>query len=150
MGLFDSLLGRRTPEPPPLTPAQRATQEAERKKREEEAEQQRIQSVWPKIEQKCSNRSVISGRAERTEKRPRHEQELVFTVDGLTAYMPISQISTEFVSDINAYVGKTMNFRITNVNSYTHEITLSARVILEGSAQRCGVRGGACPASSLS
>ena len=131
MGLFDSLLGRRTPEPPPLTPAQRATQEAERKKREEEAEQQRIQSVWPKIEQKCSNRSVISGRAERTEKRPRHEQELVFTVDGLTAYMPISQISTEFVSDINAYVGKTMNFRITNVNSYTHEITLSARVILE-------------------
>ena len=131
MGLFDSLFGRRTPEPPPLTPAQRATQEAERKKREEEAEQQRIQSVWPKIEQKCSNRSVISGRAERTEKRPRHEQELVFTVDGLTAYMPISQISTEFVSDINAYVGKTMNFRITNVNSYTHEITLSARVILE-------------------
>lgn len=131
MGLIKLLLSRFTPEPPPLTPAQRATQEAERKKREEEAEQQRIQSVWPKIEQKCSNRSVISGRAERTEKRPRHEQELVFTVDGLTAYMPISQISTEYVSDINAYVGKTMNFRITNVNSYTHEITLSARVILE-------------------
>lgn len=136
MGLIKLLLSRFTPEPPPLTPAQRATQEAERKKREEEAEQRSIQSIWPKIEQKYSNRSVISGRAERAEKRSRHEQELVFTVDGLTAYMPISQISTEYVSDINAYVGKTMNFRITNVNSYTHEITLSARVILEEERQK--------------
>ena len=136
MGLFDGLFGRRTPEPPPLTPAQRAAQEAERKKREAEAEQRRIQSIWPSIEQKYSNRSVLSGRAERTEKRYRHEQELVFTVDGLTAYMPISQISTEYVSDINAYVGKTMRFRITSVNSYSHEITLSARVILEEERQK--------------
>lgn len=131
MGIFDSLFGP--------SPAQRAAKEAElekqREKRAEEARVARFEQSWGELEEKYTNKTPITATAKSSTKRSGYEQELVFDLDGVTAYMAISRITLGSVQNINDYVGTPITFRIISMSKHENSIQVSARVILEEEEQ---------------
>ena len=132
MGLFSSLFGP--------SPAERAAQEAERKrqeeKRAEEARVARFERSWGELERKYTNKTPITATAKSSTKRRGYEQELVFDLDGVTAYMAISKIALGFVQNINDYVGKPITFRIISMSKYEKSVQVSASIILQEKRQQ--------------
>lgn len=133
MGLFDGFIRKRAPQAPQLTAAQRAAKEAERKKQEEEAEAKRLEEAWSSVERKYENKTIITSQAVGTKEGYRRTPELVFQVEGFTAYMPIGEIELGFTEAdaIGSFVGKNLRFWITSINSYSHTLTVSAKAVLE-------------------
>lgn len=138
MGIFDLLFGP-SPEQRAAQEAERKRQEAERKKLEEkraaEAEAARFEHSWAALERKYENKVAITAAAESSTKRRGHEQELVFDLDGVTAYMAISKIDLGYVPDISVYVGKPLTFRIISMSKYEKSVQVSASIILQEKRQ---------------
>lgn len=139
MGLFDSLFGP--------TPAQRAAREAERKRQEEERkklEEKRVaeakaahfERVWAELERKYANKIAITATAQSSTDRYGHEEELIFDLNGVTAYMAISKIILGFVDNIDDYVGKPITFRIISMSKRDKSVQVSAREILQEKRQQ--------------
>lgn len=132
MGFFDKLFGP--------SPAQRAAQEAERKrqeeKRAEEAKAARFERSWSELERKYANKTPITATAQSSTKRRGYERELVFDLDGVTAYMAISKITLGFVQNISDYVGKPITFRIISMSKYEKSVQVSASIILQEKRQQ--------------
>ena len=81
--------------------------------------------VWDKIEESFKNKQTIKGTIKKSVKGG-------FIVDvGVNAFLHISQVDTSFVNNPEKYIGKNLEFAITEFDRYDKKITLSRRKLLE-------------------
>lgn len=60
---------------------------------------------------------------------------LVLDIKGLSAFLPVSQISVERVEDTSLYVGRTLRCEVTSVDRSRGDVVVSRRAILEREAE---------------
>jgi small subunit ribosomal protein S1 len=82
--------------------------------------------VWQNIESAHVNGTVVEGFIKR-----RIKGGMVVDVFGIDAFLPGSQIDVRPVRDFDAYVGKTMEFRIVKLNMVSENIVVSHRALIE-------------------
>ncbi|MBL7074309.1 30S ribosomal protein S1 [candidate division KSB1 bacterium] len=84
--------------------------------------------LWEKVQEKYRNNEVVQGKCIR-----RIKGGIVVDLMGLDAFLPGSQIDIRPVRDFDEPIGKTMDFRIVNINEARRNIVLSRKVLLEES-----------------
>jgi len=82
--------------------------------------------VWQNIESAHVHGTVVEGFIKR-----RIKGGMVVDVFGIDAFLPGSQIDVRPVRDFDAYVGKTMEFRIVKLNMVSENIVVSHRALIE-------------------
>lgn len=82
--------------------------------------------VWQNIESAHVNGTVVEGFIKR-----RIKGGMVVDVFGIDAFLPGSQIDVRPVRDFDAYVGKTMEFRIVKLNTASENVVVSHRALIE-------------------
>ena len=90
-------------------------------------EKARKEEVWKEIEQLVADNKVVSGQiVERVRGG--------FTVDlnGVSAFMPSSQLDINPIKDINSIMNKPMEFKIIKMDKLRSNLIVSHRAILEG------------------
>jgi small subunit ribosomal protein S1 len=81
--------------------------------------------AWDKLEAAFKNKENISGKIEKTVKGG-------FLVNvGVSAFLHISQLDTNFVKNTEKFIGKTFDFAITEFDRNDKKIVLSRRKLLE-------------------
>ena len=83
--------------------------------------------AWEKIEQSLNEGLEIEGVCVEAVKGG-----AVATIFGsIRAFVPASQLSTEFISDLSTFVGKTLRLRVLEIDRRRNRIVASQRVVLE-------------------
>lgn len=82
--------------------------------------------VWQNIENAHNLGTVVEGFIKR-----RIKGGMVVDVFGIDAFLPGSQIDVRPVRDFDAYVGKTMEFRIVKLNTTSENVVVSHRALIE-------------------
>lgn len=82
--------------------------------------------VWQNIENAHNLGTVVEGFIKR-----RIKGGMVVDVFGIDAFLPGSQIDVRPVRDFDAYVGKTMEFRIVKLNMTSENVVVSHRALIE-------------------
>lgn len=82
--------------------------------------------VWQNIESAHDLGTVVEGFIKR-----RIKGGMVVDVFGIDAFLPGSQIDVRPVRDFDAYVGKTMEFRIVKLNTTSENVVVSHRALIE-------------------
>jgi small subunit ribosomal protein S1 len=81
---------------------------------------------WESVSKFAQSQKQISGLISKAIKGG-----FIVDIDGLKAFLPISQIENHFVKDTEKYIGKTYQFVITEFNRAKEKITVSRRKVLE-------------------
>ncbi|MCX7797830.1 MAG: 30S ribosomal protein S1 [Melioribacter sp.] len=81
---------------------------------------------WAKVLEAYKNDQVLQGKILK-----RIKGGMVVDLMGIEAFLPGSQIDIRPVRDFDAYVGKTMDFKIVKVNIPTENIVVSHKVLIE-------------------
>lgn len=81
---------------------------------------------WARVVECYHRGEVIQGRCVR-----RIKGGIVVDLGGVDAFLPGSQIDVRPIRDFDAYIGKTMDFRIVKVNEMRKNIVVSHRVLVE-------------------
>lgn len=84
--------------------------------------------VWERILDAHENDTVLSGKILK-----RIKGGMVVDLMGIEAFLPGSQIDIRPVRDFDAYVGKTMDFKIVKINIPTENVVVSHKVLIEKS-----------------
>lgn len=63
--------------------------------------------------------------------RRRTKGGFVVDIDGIEAFLPGSQIDVKPVRDFDAYVGKTMDFKVVKINHQNENVVISHKVLIE-------------------
>lgn len=63
--------------------------------------------------------------------RRRTKGGFVVEIDGIEAFLPGSQIDVKPVRDFDAYVGKTMDFKVVKINHQNENVVISHKVLIE-------------------
>lgn len=82
--------------------------------------------IWAKVMDAYKNDKVIPGKILK-----RIKGGMVVDLMGIEAFLPGSQIDIRPVRDFDAYVGKTMDFKIVKVNEAAENIVVSHKVLIE-------------------
>jgi small subunit ribosomal protein S1 len=82
--------------------------------------------VWQNIESAHVHGTVVEGFIKR-----RIKGGMVVDVFGIDSFLPGSQIDVRPVRDFDAYVGKTMEFRIVKLNMVSENVVVSHRALIE-------------------
>ncbi len=82
--------------------------------------------IWAKIMGAYENEEILQGRILK-----RIKGGMVVDLLGLEAFLPGSQIDIRPVRDFDAYVGRTMDFKIVKVNVPTENVVVSHKVLIE-------------------
>jgi len=61
---------------------------------------------------------------------------VIAKINGIRAFVPASQLSTQFVEDLNKFVGNTLRLRIIELEKRRKRVVASQRIILEEEAQK--------------
>ncbi len=84
--------------------------------------------TWERIVDSQKNGTVVKGKCLR-----RIKGGFVVDLNGLTAFLPGSQIDTKPIRDYDEYVGKMMDFKIIKINNQIENIIVSHKVLIEES-----------------
>jgi len=84
--------------------------------------------MWDRIVDSQKNGTIVKGRCLR-----RIKGGFVVDLNGLTAFLPGSQIDTKQIRDYDEYVGKLMDFKIIKINNQIENIIVSHKVLIEES-----------------
>lgn len=84
--------------------------------------------MWDRIVDSQKNGTIVKGRCLR-----RIKGGFVVDLNGLTAFLPGSQIDTKPIRDYDEYVGKLMDFKIIKINNQIENIIVSHKVLIEES-----------------
>lgn len=82
--------------------------------------------TWEKILSAESGDVVLEGLIKR-----RTKGGFVVDIDGIEAFLPGSQIDVKPVRDFDAYVGKTMDFKVVKINHPFENVVISHKVLIE-------------------
>jgi small subunit ribosomal protein S1 len=85
-----------------------------------------ILHAWEKIESSYFNEEVLEGYIHR-----RIKGGMVVDIMGIDAFLPGSQIDVRPVRDFDAYVGKTMEFKVVKLNMQAENVVVSHRALIE-------------------
>jgi len=85
-----------------------------------------ILHAWDKIEEHYENESIIEGYIKR-----RIKGGMVVDIMGIDAFLPGSQIDVRPVRDFDAYVDKTMEFKVVKLNLNAENVVVSHRALIE-------------------
>lgn len=85
---------------------------------------------WEKVMDYYEQDTVIEGRCIR-----RIKGGMVVDLMGVDAFLPGSQIDVKPVRDFDAYINKTLEFKIVKVNQLRKNIVVSRRILIEGSQE---------------
>ena len=85
-----------------------------------------ILQAWEKIEAAHETEIIIDGFIKR-----RIKGGMVVDVYGIDAFLPGSQIDVRPVRDFDAYVGKTMEFKVVKLNMRAENVVVSHRALIE-------------------
>ncbi len=86
--------------------------------------------VWERIKEMFSGEETIEGKI-----KSRIKGGMVVDIMGIDAFLPGSQIDVRPVTDFDAYVGKTFEFRIVKLSEMRKNIVLSRKSLLEEDLQ---------------
>jgi small subunit ribosomal protein S1 len=84
--------------------------------------------MWDNIVEAQKNGTVVRGKCIR-----RIKGGFVVDLNGLTAFLPGSQIDTKPIRDYDEYVGKQMDFKVIKINNQIENIIVSHKVLIEES-----------------
>ncbi len=84
--------------------------------------------MWDKIVEAQRDGTVVKGKCLR-----RIKGGFVVDLNGLTAFLPGSQIDTKPIRDYDEYVGKMMDFKVLKINNQIENIIVSHKVLIEES-----------------
>ncbi len=87
--------------------------------------------VWEEIEETFKQRKVIS-----VELKDAVKGGLVALIKGVRAFLPASQLSLEFVEDLTAFVGQTVDVHVIEFNQEKNKIILSRKELLKEAASK--------------
>jgi small subunit ribosomal protein S1 len=82
--------------------------------------------TWEKINSALDEDVILNGLVER-----RTKGGFVVDISGVEAFLPGSQIDVKPVEDFDAYVGKTMEFKVVKINQAYENVVVSHKVLLE-------------------
>jgi small subunit ribosomal protein S1 len=82
--------------------------------------------VWERVTKAFDTGEVLQGRVVR-----RIKGGLVVDLLGIDAFLPGSQIDVRPVRDFDAFIGKTMDFRVVKVNHPSENVVVSHKVLVE-------------------
>jgi len=82
--------------------------------------------TWDEIMSKYENKEVMQGKCVR-----RIKGGIVVDLKGIDAFLPGSQIDVKPIRDFDAYIGRTIDFKIVKVNHLRKNIVVSHRVLVE-------------------
>ncbi len=84
--------------------------------------------MWDRIVEAQRDSTVVKGKCLR-----RIKGGFVVDLNGLTAFLPGSQIDTKPIRDYDEYVGKVMDFKVIKINNQIENIIVSHKVLIEES-----------------
>jgi len=84
--------------------------------------------MWERIVDAHKNGTVVQGRCLR-----RIKGGFVVDINGLTAFLPGSQIDTKPIRDYDKFVGNMMDFKVIKINNQIENIIVSHKVLIEES-----------------
>lgn len=84
--------------------------------------------MWDRIVEIHEKGEIIKGRCVR-----RIKGGFVVDLNGLTAFLPGSQIDTKPIRDYDEYVGKVLDFKVIKINNAIENIIVSHKIIIEES-----------------
>lgn len=82
--------------------------------------------VWERVTKAFDSGEVLQGRCVR-----RIKGGLVVDLLGIDAFLPGSQIDVRPVRDFDAFIGKTMDFRVVKINHPSENVVVSHKVLVE-------------------
>lgn len=82
--------------------------------------------MWDRIVSIHENSEIIKGKCVR-----RIKGGFIVDLNGLTAFLPGSQIDTKPIRDYDDYVGKVLEFKIIKINNQIENIIVSHKVLIE-------------------
>ena len=82
--------------------------------------------TWAMILDAENNDTILVGLVKR-----RTKGGFVVDIDGIEAFLPGSQIDVKPVRDFDAYVGKTMDFKVVKINHPYENVVISHKVLIE-------------------
>ncbi|MBL7127927.1 MAG: 30S ribosomal protein S1, partial [Ignavibacteria bacterium] len=84
--------------------------------------------MWDNIVEAQKNSTIVQGKCIR-----RIKGGFVVDLNGLTAFLPGSQIDTKPIRDYDEYVGKTLDFKVIKINNQIENIIVSHKILIEES-----------------
>ncbi|MEM7298345.1 MAG: 30S ribosomal protein S1, partial [Bacteroidota bacterium] len=81
---------------------------------------------WEKVNDSMENDTILMGFVMR-----RTKGGFVVDIDGIEAFLPGSQIDVKPVRDFDAYVGRTMEFKVVKINHAYENVVVSHKVLIE-------------------
>ncbi len=84
--------------------------------------------MWDRIVDAQKNGTIVKGKCLR-----RIKGGFVVDLNGLTAFLPGSQIDTKPIRDYDEYVGKMLDFKVIKINNQIENIIVSHKVLIEES-----------------
>jgi len=82
--------------------------------------------IWERVTKAFSSGEVLQGRCVR-----RIKGGIVVDLMGIDAFLPGSQIDVRPVRDFDAFIGKTMDFRVVKINGPSENVVVSHKVLVE-------------------
>jgi len=82
--------------------------------------------IWERVTKSYETGEVLQGRCVR-----RIKGGIVVDLMGIDAFLPGSQIDVRPVRDFDAYIGRTMDFRVVKINNPSENVVVSHKVLVE-------------------
>jgi small subunit ribosomal protein S1 len=82
--------------------------------------------IWERVTKAFTSGEVLQGRCVR-----RIKGGIVVDLMGIDAFLPGSQIDVRPVRDFDAFIGKTMDFRVVKINGPSENVVVSHKVLVE-------------------
>ncbi|MFT7333363.1 MAG: small subunit ribosomal protein S1, partial [Sphingobacteriales bacterium] len=86
----------------------------------------KIQRSWDNINSALEEDKIINGFV-----KSRTKGGLIVDVNGVEAFLPGSQIDIKPIRDYDAYVGKTMEFKVVKINHEFKNVVVSHKILIE-------------------
>lgn len=86
----------------------------------------RVMNAWDKINEHYKNGDILKGFI-----KSRTKGGMIVDLFGIETFLPGSQIDVKPITDYDAYVGSTMDFKILNVNPEFRNVVVSHKAIIE-------------------
>ncbi len=86
----------------------------------------RMMKSWDRVNQACESGEIVNGLV-----KSKTKGGLIVEVFDLEAFLPGSQIDVKPIRDYDAYVGKTMEFRVVKINNEYKNVVVSHKALIE-------------------
>lgn len=84
----------------------------------------RREEAWEKMEQAQEDRTVVNVKI-----REAVNAGVITYIEGLRAFIPASQLSMEYVTDVEAYIGENLDVMVITADREKHKLVLSAKEV---------------------